>query len=682
MKAVALIITVGLGVPIAFAQDVPEEGIDPQRFTDEMVGYPEEDANYEDLYENLLQTLSSPYDLNKVSKEELKTLHLLTDVQIENFFTYRKEQGTLLDVYELQTIPGFDLLLIARLRPFVTVSDPADKIYPSVFGRIFSPGHSYVVTRYERTLETRQGYKATSSGTPFKGSPDKVYFRLRSAQSGDYSIGMTGEKDAGEKMTFASGKQPWGFDFTSFHLQLQNKGRLKNIVVGDFQSQFGQGLMLGGAFGLGKGGGSVSTTRKSNLGFLPYTSINESAYQRGAAVTMQALPHVRMSAFYSHTKRDASASADADTLFVTAFKASGLHRSEAELASRKKVTEQNYGLVLQFEKNRLDAGVIVNAIHFSIPVKRNPTLYNQMAFSGSVNLNAGIFLNYRMGNVSFFSEAARSVSGGPAAVAGVLMAVHPKLDLTILYRHYMRNFYTFYSNAFSEGTQPQNERGVYWGWNYRWNRRYNVTGYVDLFTFPWLGFRRYAPTNGSEWLLRGNYEPSKKASVFIQLRVEKKFRNRPDPGNLYSLAEGTKRNLALHCEYGIGEKIRLKSRLQYSSYLFDEKMAEGFALVQDLSFSLGRFRFTGRHGLFDTDHYDNRQYVYESDAWLAYSLPSYSGVGVRNFALFEYKVHKQLTLWVRYARTRLLKSDEIGSGSEAIDGNTRNDVKFQVRFTF
>jgi hypothetical protein len=122
--------------------------------------------------------------------------------------------------------------------------------------------------------------------------------------------------------------------------------------------------------------------------------------------------------------------------------------------------------------------------------------------------------------------------------------------------------------------------------------------------------------------------------------------------------------------------------VQYSNYLFDKKTTEGFALIQDISFALGRFRFTGRHGLFDTDHHDNRQYVYESDAWLAYSLPSYSGVGVRNFALFEYKVHKQLTLWVRYARTRLLKSDEIGSGPEAIDGNTKNDVKFQARFRF
>jgi hypothetical protein len=330
----------------------------------------------------------------------------------------------------------------------------------------------------------------------------------------------------------------------------------------------------------------------------------------------------------------------------------------------------------------LDAGIILNRIHFSIPFKKTPALYNQMSFAGESNLNTGIFVNYRMGNLSVFSEAARSVSGGSAGVAGLLMSVHANLDVTIVYRNYARNFYTFYSNAFSESAHPRNERGVYWGWKYRWSRKYNITGYVDIFTFPWLGFRRYAPSNGSEWLLRAHYQPSKKASLFIQLRTEKKLINLADNTNLYRPGEGTKRNFTLNCEYGIGEKIKLKSRVQYSNYSIHRKTTEGFALVQDISVTAGRFRFTGRHALFETDHYDNRQYVHESDAWLVYSLPSYSGVGVRNFALFEFNVHKHLTVWVRYSRTRLQKVDEIGSGPEAIAGNTKNDVKFQARITF
>jgi hypothetical protein len=326
--------------------------------------------------------------------------------------------------------------------------------------------------------------------------------------------------------------------------------------------------------------------------------------------------------------------------------------------------------------------VIINALHFGIPIKRASTLYNQNSFAGSANVNTGIFLNYRLQNLSIFSEAVQSVSAGRGLVAGLLVSAHRNFDLAIVYRNYMRNFYTFYSNAFSENTQPQNERGLFWGWRYRWNRQYNLTGYMDMFTFPWLGFRRYSPSSGYEWLLRANFNPTRNVSIFVQVREELKSRNLPVVTTVYALDDGLKRNVTVSCDYGIGEKIRLKSRAQYNSYFFNKSTTEGIALVQDFSFSLGRFQFSGRHALFDTDHHDNRHYVYENDAWLAYSLPAYSGVGVRNYALIEYKVHKQLTLWVRYARTRLLKGYEIGSGLDVIDGNTKNDVKFQVRFKF
>jgi hypothetical protein len=161
-----------------------------------------------------------------------------------------------------------------------------------------------------------------------------------------------------------------------------------------------------------------------------------------------------------------------------------------------------------------------------------------------------------------------------------------------------------------------------------------------------------------------------------------KPRNQSEVSAIYQLRKGIRRNVTMSCDYGIGGNIRLKSRVQYGNYSLSGEMTEGFALIQDLSFKWGRFKFTGRHALFHTDHYDNRQYVYEQDAWLAYSLPAYSGVGARNYALFEYKVHKQLTIWLRYALTRLTKEGEIGSGPDRIEGNTKNDVKFQARLRF
>lgn len=682
MKTVIIIVGLFLWTTNGYAQEFPQEELDLQRLSDDLLGFQDEDVDYEDVYENLAQIISSPFDLNKVSGEELQLLHILTGYQIQNFLDYRKEQGHLLDIYELQVIPAFDLAVISALRPFVKVNETLTRVDGSWLHRIFSGGNGYFLSRYERTLESKKGFKPSSDTSGrFAGSADKLYFRLRSSKPGDFSIGLTGEKDAGEKMVFDHKKNQYGIDFLSYHVQIRNRGKLKNIIVGDFQTQFAQGLVLGGAFGLGKGGETVSTTRRSHVGFLPYTSLNESAYLRGIAITIQPLKDILVSAFYSGTKRDASQAADGIET-VTSFQTTGFHRSQTELNNRKKVTEQNYGAVIHYQQKTLDVGFTFNAIHFGFPVKRAPTPYNQFVFSGSNNLNTGIFVNYRIQNFSFFSEVARSLHRGKGAVAGLLINAHKNLDLSVLYRKYDPDFYTFYSNAFSENSQPQNEQGLYWGWKYQWSRKHNLTGYVDLFSFPWLAFRRYAPSEGYEWLLRGNYQPSKKVSVFLQVRQESKYRNLPEITNPYQTGEGVKRNFSLNFDYGIGESLRLKSRFQYSRYLFDEKTTGGLTLLQDISFSSGRFKFTGRHALFDTDNYDNRQYVYENDAWLAYSLPAYAGVGVRNYALIEYKIHKQLTFWLRYARTRIIHQDEIGSGQDLIEGNTKNDVKFQARLKF
>lgn len=681
MRCVLIIVTLCLCARTLHGQETPQT-IDLQHLSDELVGYPDEDVEYEEIYENLAQILSSPYDLNRVTREELRLLHILNDQQISNFLDYRNDQGTLLDIYELQVIPGFDLDVIRKVSPYLSVVDPATRINRHWLRTVFSTGNSYFITRYERALERNNASSDTNSNSSYAGSPDKLYLRFRSTESGNHSVGFTAEKDAGEKIFFNGNSNVRGFDFTSWHLQIRNKGRIRNIIVGDFQAQFAQGLVFGGAFGLGKGGESISTTRRSHAGFLPYTSINESAYQRGIALSVDLLRNVSLSLFYSRARRDARREGGGDTVVIRSIQSAGYHRTSSELANRKTIMEQNAGAILHMRKNNFDAGLLLNFIHFEFPVKRSPTLYNQFAFTGSTNTNAGFFLNYTFQNISFFSEVAQSLNAGRAAIIGVLFTPHKNLELAVLYRNYNRDYQTFYANAFSENTLPQNERGFYWGWKYRWNRRVHTTGYADLFAFPWLAFRRYAPSPGYEWLLRLSYQPSRKTTMFVQMREESKPRNVVDDGALYKAEHGMKRNLALHCDYGIGENIRLKSRVQYNTYEHAGSTTEGLVVTQDASFSIGRFALSGRHALFQTESHDNRHYVFESDAWMSYSLPAYSGVGVRNYALMEIRIHKKLTVWLRYSRTRLRNEKDESRLAKPIEGNPTNDVKFQARFTF
>ncbi len=670
---------IGLSSLHLCAQEYPQREINLELLADELFGFQDEDLNYQELYENMVQLLANKINLNTASADELRFLNLLTEQQVQSLLTYRNENGALLSVYELQAIPGFDLPAIYKIISFVRVDDSAGE---NLWSRIRSTDNNYFIIRYDYTPETKKG--STDSATPnarFHGHDGDLYIRFRTSKPGDFSFGFTLDKDAGETIRWNPSAKQYGFDFMSFHAQVQNKRKLKNLVLGDFQTQFGQGLLLGGSFGYGKGSEAVMTVRRSNLGFLPYTSANEMGYKRGIAATVEITKAIFVSAFYSNTWRDASLTSANDTLTdftISSFQTTGFHRNNNELANRHSVREQNYGGVLNFRKNGYDAGLIVNTIQFGAPVNRNPTRYNQFSFSGNGLTNTGVFLNYTFHNVTFFSEAAHTIHAGSGLVAGILGSLTPKLDLALHYRNYQRNFHSLYANAFSEGSTPQNESGIYWGWKYRWSKKYSASGYADLFTFPWLRYRSYAPSNGHEWLMRFTWQPTRKIVLFVQAREESKVRNTSEASTLYLTAPGVKRNYWFNCDYPAGDNISLKTRAQFSTYEFDGNRTRGMILLQDVRINVGKLSVTARYALFDTDDYDNRHYVYERDVWLAYSLPAYSGQGVRNYIVTEYSVNKKLSLWLRYAHTRYTDRDVIGTGADTITGNRRNDIRAQV----
>lgn len=665
------------------AQEHPKKEVDLEILTDQLFGFQDLDLNYEELYENIALLLSNPINLNKASDDELRFLNLLSESQVQGLIGYRNENGELLSIYELQAVPGFDLNVINKIIPFVKVGETTP--LGSLWKRIREEENNYIIIRYDKTLETKEGFKETTNPeNQFLGNPNEMYIRFRTSRPGDFSIGFTLEKDAGEEINWNASQYKYGFDYNSFHVQLLNKGKLKNLIIGNYQTQFAQGLLLGGGFGYGKGSETVMTVRRSNLGFLPYTSANEAGYRRGVAFTYALSPSLFVSPFYSLAWRDATlVREESENAFVSSFQTTGLHRNEKELSNRHQIKEQNYGVVLNLKKGPIDAGVILNVLDFSTPVERSSQPYNQFSFNGQNASNVGAFFNYTFHNITFFSESAKTMNEGYGLTAGLLGSLSPKLDIALHFRNYQRNFQSLYSNAFAESSLPQNETGIYWGWKYNWNRKLNVNGYTDLFWFPWLRYRNYSPSDGHEWLLRFTYQPSKNVTIYFQGREELKDRNLSiEKSNLYVTENGTKRNYWINCDYGIAQKLKLKTRAQFSTFEIGEKKTKGMALIQDISFDFGKFNISGRYALFDTQDYDNRQYVYEHDVWLAYSLPAYSGVGIRNYIMTEYTVSKHLSFWIRFAHIRYTDRNEIGSGADTIEGDTKNDIRIQARIKF
>ncbi|NJM25455.1 MAG: helix-hairpin-helix domain-containing protein [Bacteroidia bacterium] len=295
----------------------------------------DQDMESEEALEFLLQLQQQKLDLNKVSREQLDMLQLLSPAQIEQFINYRNAVGGLFSVYELQSIPAFDTIVCRRLAAVGFVNDPNTLASGRLLKQLFREKNNYLLFHYQLPSRKKAGFMEGDSARGFGGDLGKTMLRFRVSHPGSFSAGFTAEQDEGER--WALNGRHVGFDYWSGHVQLENNGRLGNLIIGDFQAQFGQGLAIGGIFGLGKSSVTVSGIRKSNVGFIPYTSAYESGGLRGFAVSYRFGRNTHLHAFISNVKRDGVIRTDTSgRRYITTLTTNGTHRIQRELASRKK----------------------------------------------------------------------------------------------------------------------------------------------------------------------------------------------------------------------------------------------------------------------------------------------------------------------------------------------------------
>ncbi len=670
------------------AQEYPRKEINIRNFIQDIVGNPDGGVN-EDLYESLYQNYLNPIDLNKVSREQLASVYVLSEKQLNSFFSYRQKAGNLLSIYELQAIPDFDLGIIYKLIPFVAVKPDGLSFGTLTDG--FSGSNQYLLLRYAQILETKKGFTEPDSRSKvrYEGSPMKLYARYKMYSSKDFSLGFTLEKDEGESQLT---------DFKSFHLQFQHKGRWKNITLGDYQLQLGQGLISSAGFYIGKGSETVLTTRRNHLGIRPYTSALENNFFRGVAATYQ-LGKFEITGFYSHLNRDGNIIQDKATNleYASSLQTTGLHRTASEIADKGSVLEENVGTDITFrnKENTLQIGFTVLKTNFDKPIQKAEKDYNLYEFSGNSNLLTGLHYSYNYQNFNFFGEMARSSSGGIGTVSGVLASLGKRTDFSILFRKYDQNFHSFYANGFSENSRNINETGLYAGVKHALNRKWSISAYFDYFQFPWY---RYLvdkqPTVGFDYLGRISYQPQKNLQIFFQFRQENKEENTKitetyiDKGKekireITVIRDRTRRVFIANLDYKISKIWNIQTRASYSTYQFKgQEFTQGFAIAQDVNADFGKLSLSGRLAFFKTDDYDNRQYFYEQDVLYAFTFPAYYQHGIRHYLMAQYKISRNVDAWVRWARTDLLDGGIFSSGLEEIPLSHRSEVKVQIRLHF
>jgi len=676
----------------AVAQEKATAVLDIQQLMERLFPIQEDDLDYEALYELLLELYQNPLDINRVTTDELLATYLLTPPQIQALIDHRKTWGEFLSVYELQTLPNWDSTTLVTILPFLSLETAKNSSKP-FFERLRSEENNFLVFRQRQTLELRQGFNRNDSTinprSRYLGDPNDLFLRFRVQHAKDFSMGLILEKDAGEVLTWDPKTNRYGFNFASFHLTRYGLGKWKTISLGDFQASFGQGLVLGAGFSLGKGAETVPTVRRSSLGILPYTASIETGFFRGIGFTRQMGPW-QSSLLISSIGKDGRVKESSDSLglaeqTLTSLSQTGLHRSLTELSTKNQVRETNLGSNLQYSAiaGRWSAGLNFLHSQFSIPWIRNATSYNAFDFSGQSNQVGSLYANFSWKNFAFFGESARSSSQGQGTVLGLVSSLSRTVDFSVLWRRYDRHFHSLYATAFAEGTRPSNERGVYLGFQLKPSATLKLNAYVDFFTFPWLKFRVSTPSNGQEWLLRWSYQPQKNKTVLVQFKQERKMRNLSEAEEftptqqigtiLKSQAQGS-------LELDISTELTSRSRILWNQVSFDRKKTQGWMLIQECSYSRRNWKLTARMALFDTETFDNRLYAYEQNAVGTFAIPAFSGRGSRQYLLAQYRIHSRITAYFRIAQTHYTDREAISSGMQEISGPKQTDTVLLLRY--
>ncbi|MDR2843031.1 MAG: helix-hairpin-helix domain-containing protein [Candidatus Symbiothrix sp.] len=623
----------------------------------------EESADEEalaDLFDELSAIVENPYNLQTVTKEALEKLPFLSDAQIENLLYYIYKYGPLVDIHELQNVEDLDLQTITYLLPFVYLGEANSIIRNPPSHLKYS--HQEVLLRTNFTVQEKAGYANHKYG----GDPYYLGFRYGFSLSDKIQLGVSGEKDPGEPVWKGYNKV---FDYLTGNLVFKNIGILEALHFGNYRLSFGQGLVMNTNFSMGKTA-DVTNINQKTAGIQRHLSTNESQYFSGTAGTLQ-YRNVRLSLFYSNRLADANA----DTNTIYSFQTDGYHRTSNELLKRRTAETELSGGNLQWHNPSLLVGLTAVAYHFNgktLDPQWKP--YNTFYLRGKAHANVGIHYKYQLKKGSLQGETAIDRNGKTATVHHLMLKPASALHWAVSFRYYDPQYNALYGNGFSESTVVQNETGFYSGIQWQLPHSLELSAYWDYFRFPWLKFGIETPSSGNDALIQLNYSPRRNWQMNLRYKFKEKQKD---------ILPYEQHRWRYQLKYDANRVWHFQSQVNYNRYASAVKTRQGWSIAQSASFApQAALQIDGGIACFNAEDWDTRISTYEKSILYAFSFPTYYGKGLRYYAVLQWKIAKQLTVYVKGGSSHYFDGETIGSGLEAIQGKEKTDVYFLIKYRF
>jgi hypothetical protein len=620
-----------------------------------------------DLYSVIEDLLLNQIELNTADVEQLISIPFLDINSAQLIVKHREKFGKFLSVNELYSISELNTDIIKKIIPFlkvergITISDEQQTIENDDWLHQHIRKMSIKIrSRIGSDLQTRDGF---IKGV-YLGSKYKSYNRVILKYSSKIQAGITTEKDAGERYLN---------DFYSFHFSLNNYDFIKQFIIGDYNLEFAQGLILWSSYSFSKGSDAVLPIKKKSKILRPYTSATEYNFFRGSAALLN-LQDFNFLFFYSSKKIDANI--DSITQEIKSLPITGIHSTKTELDRKNRATETSFGSRLEYSLNSNNKfGVSFYKTNFSNPFQKN-SIHD---IPGKEFTLYSFDFDNRFGAFNIFGEVANDLNI-TAFYGGFILSPTSKLQFVSSVRKYPAGFKNLHSFGFGEQSgKTQNEFGIYSG--FKFNSEFGLFNiYYDKFKFPYSTFENPVPSNGDEFYLSFRRKLSKTLELHLRFKTENKEVSEKI-GNVKSIAERTRNSYRAEFDYYLNKQLKLRTRMEYNTYgikkinLFER----GFLVYEDIKFSPSKnLIMYGRIILFNTDSFNSAVYEYENDLTGLFTNLAMYGEGVRYYLIIKYNLFKNFAISFKYAETYKPNEKFLSSGNNRINGNVDNRFNFQI----
>ncbi|MBN2166541.1 MAG: helix-hairpin-helix domain-containing protein [Marinilabiliaceae bacterium] len=635
----------------------------------EMIAEEGIEVDWDENLDFFIKVSISPLNINAVKKEELEKFFFLSDIQIENLLYYLYENGSMLTIYELQGVEGFDDRIIDLMKPFFVV-EPLKEI-----GR-YNAGLN-VISRFNSIVQTPRGYIKDDANDPvFAGN--KQRFLLRSdLEFGNIKLGIAMEKDPGEVYVNNKTQLP---DFLVGYAQYTNDSKIQKLVIGSYRLHSGQGMALSNGYSRSylADPSNIMDRSKPVRG---YNGTNELNYLNGIGVEINLWRNFVLTPFFSYKKIDASY---LDSISVQ-LQLTGFHRTESEIDNRKRVGELMFGSIIKscIKQVNIEGGFYHYRLNNSLLTSKK--MYQYFSYSGESLINTWLTYSTIVGNVIMFGELALNDFSNKSLLQGFMWEPRSSFKFSAQMRYFDHGFYAPYQCVRSASVNNSGEERVVFGLYMKPFEKTALSLYHSIIRYNWLKYLVDKLSVSSETMVSVDRDLSSRSTIQIRYRLKQFMKNNSSEFLKLGVQSINQHQYRFQSNYNISNCWNVVTRVEHSIYSPEiSDNSYGWLFYQDIVFTSKTkcLKTTFRYSHFDTDDYNSRIYAYEPDVLYAFSVPAFSGNGSRILLNISYRFSRIFTGYFRISNWHYNNRSSIGTGINEISGNDKTELAFQIRLSF